>query len=145
MPNKGQNCGGTIARTQSRTGVIWGEFWMLVRTLQRNKARVLWPQSHHNIQSSSKCVFMLLPDCSLLLAPGILLCLYGKRDLSMCSLFLSLLVPTASIYEDFTHVTPSHPQRRNCLMPWTKLALAWDFSRLPMSASFLPIQPCLES
>ena len=53
-----------LCEYQSRNGVMWEEFWMLMRTFQENKTRVLWPQFLQNqgIVLRIKCV-LAPPKC----------------------------------------------------------------------------------
>ena len=82
----------------SRNGVWWRDFWVLMRALQENRTRVLWPPFLQNTRLFLECGCVLLPGvldksgftsgCSFRLAAVILLsgwmfklsfvCLCGK-------------------------------------------------------------------
>jgi hypothetical protein len=50
----------TTVSEQPKSGVMW-EIWLLVRKLQQNKTRVLWPRFLQNTKLFLKCVFVLFP------------------------------------------------------------------------------------
>jgi hypothetical protein len=129
----------SAVRTQSKIKVMW-EFWVLVRKLQEIKARALWPPFLQTTGLFLGCVFMALPgvaarseftsDCSLVLSGYcyLFMCLYGKP----CFCLVWLVLVTVH----FPQVAPLRSQSIKCLMLWIKLAIAWGFSLIHLSALF---------
>lgn len=104
--------------TWSKNGVLWREFWVIVRNLQENNGWILWPQL---------LFFLKTLNCSWSLTSAVVIYSYTsveeKHVFTTCG-FLS-----------FIHVT-LNTQSINCLMFRIQLVIAWDFSLPNLSAPF---------
>ena len=103
--------------TWSGEGIVWGEFWVLMRKLKEKR------------QESCDLSFLKKKPTELFLAWAFVIA-DRSEFMSDYSLQLSVVIClyATAVHLVTEHVTLLNSQSTNCLMLWIKSAIAWNFN-----------------